>query len=105
MFHLDPAWHMILGGVENQSISQSVELFNWQTGEQCFLENLPEKVRGHAGTVFEGIPMFCGGWNASIKPQELCYQYNNVTKRWEMVGYSLNFININYANMFFYKFI
>ena len=86
MFHLDPAWHMILGGVENQSVSQSVELFNWQTGEQCFLENLPEKVRGHAGTVFEGIPMFCGGWNASTKPQELCYQYNNVTKRWDMVG-------------------
>ena len=40
MFDDEPAWHMIIGGKNNEDLA-SVEAYNWKTGEQCFLTDLP----------------------------------------------------------------
>jgi hypothetical protein len=34
---------MIIGGMSGTEYIDAVELFNWETGEQCFLSSLPEK--------------------------------------------------------------
>jgi hypothetical protein len=67
-------WHMIIGGKNNEDLS-SVELFNWRTGQQCWLKDIPIKVRIHAGTVFEGIPIICGGFSSEESIAN-CYKYS-----------------------------
>jgi len=47
---------MIVGGSNQYPKSlNSVELFNWQTGEKCRLANLPVSLQGHSGVNFINI--------------------------------------------------
>jgi len=46
---------MIVGGLKNVKLN-TVELFNWQTNEHCWLNNLTYPVNGHSGTVMDGTP-------------------------------------------------
>jgi hypothetical protein len=75
---------MIIGGKNNEDLS-SVELFNWRTKEQCSLKDLPIKVRIHAGTVFQGIPIICGGY-VSDETTDECYKYSILEKSWLAVS-------------------
>jgi hypothetical protein len=38
----DSSWHMTIGGTKDGKVIKSVEVFNWMTGHQCFVEPLPE---------------------------------------------------------------
>ena len=41
-FLSDSPWHMTIGGYNNGSALDSVELYNWETGQRCFIEPLPQ---------------------------------------------------------------
>ena len=73
-------WHMIIGGKNNEDLS-SVELFNWRTGEQCPLKDIPIRVRIHAGTVFQGVPIICGGFSSEESVSN-CYKFSIRDKTW-----------------------
>ena len=75
---------MIIGGKNSQDLS-SVELFNWRTGEQCPLKDIPIRVRIHAGTVFEGVPIICGGFSSEESIAN-CYKYSIQDKSWSPVS-------------------
>jgi hypothetical protein len=77
---------MILGGNgENEKQLKSVELFNWETGKHCTLENLPFGVAAHSGIVMNGSPVFCGGYLDSSRSSSWCHKYNIRSKEWEKV--------------------
>ena len=82
----EPEWHMIIGGKNVEDLS-SVELFNWKTGEQCPMEDLPYGIRIHAANVFDGVPLICGGFSAE-KLIESCFKYSNVQQEWTQVRFS-----------------
>ena len=53
---------MIFGGNRPPSgYLKTVELYNWQTGKQCQLKEIPNKLSAHVGTVMDGVPVYCGG--------------------------------------------
>jgi len=72
---------LIIGGYTGSSIS-SVELYNWKTGEQCQLKDLPEPVSCQSGTVMEGTPIFCGNYRNT---HDKCYSFNKTSKTWSQV--------------------
>ena len=74
-------WHMIIGGKNKDEELSLVELFNWRTGKQCPLKDIPKRVRIHAGTVFQGIPIICGGLSGE-KAVANCYKYSIEEKDW-----------------------
>jgi hypothetical protein len=78
---LDPAWHLITGGSNSANI---FEAYNWKTGQQCQLENLPYGMGAHVGTVFEGVPMLCGNYN-SQQGDTRCQKLNTKSMIWEKV--------------------
>jgi hypothetical protein len=75
---------MIIGG-KNVTDLTSVELFNWKTGQQCYLLDLPKGVRIHSGLVFDGSIIYCGGYSLEV-PQKNCYRFKSEEKTWEPVG-------------------
>ena len=81
----EPEWHMIIGGKNVDDLS-SVELFNWKTGEQCQMEDLPNGIRIHAATVFDGVPLICGGFSAE-KLIESCFKYSSLQQEWIQVSF------------------
>jgi len=78
---------MTIGGKSGNDYISSVELFNWETGEQCFLANLPDKFGLHAGAVLDGVPVFCGGYGPSNTRQKGCYKFDKVAKNWQNVSW------------------
>ena len=79
-------WHMILGGQKNLfEVLQSVELYNWQTGQQCQLGDLPNEIFAHSGTELEGVPVYCGGIIDEVDQKD-CYKYNSETGSWDKVS-------------------
>lgn len=75
----------MLGGINETGFLSSVELFNWQSGEQCHLPDLPYPVYGHVGTVLDGVPVFCGGDNGLI--QYKCFKLNLTDLTWNRVSF------------------
>ena len=75
---------MIIGGTSGSDTLRSVELYNWQTGEQCYLADLPEGFARHTGAIFEGVPVVCGGTASSAKAD--CYDYNIKINTWSRVN-------------------
>ena len=51
----EPKWHIVIGGYMAGRLN-SVELFNWQTLEQCQLPNLTYPINGHSAVVFDRVP-------------------------------------------------
>ena len=80
----DNEWLVLLGGINEVGFLSSVELFNWKTGEQCHLLDLPHAVYGHVGAVLEGVPVFCGGDNGFI--QYKCFKFNLTDMTWNRVS-------------------
>ena len=79
-------WHMIVGGSNGTSLLDSVELFNWKTREQCMLKSkLPITISEHSGIVFDGVPIFCGGYGLVNTRQKGCYKLDKDTKNWQNV--------------------
>ena len=78
----------MLGGINETGFLSSVELFNWQTGEQCHLPDLPYPVYGHVGTVLDGVPVFCGGDNGLI--QYKCFKLNLTDLTWNRVSFQFS---------------
>lgn len=77
---------MILGGQQDIfNVLKSVELYNWQTGEQCTLGDLPYEVSAHSGTEIDGVPVFCGGIKDE-EDQSECYKYNHEADSWEKIA-------------------
>ena len=62
----------------------TVELFNWKTGEQCFLQHLPYKVAGHSGIIMDGVPVYCGGYSTEIEAR--CFMLNKTSQVWVQVS-------------------
>ena len=74
---LEPAWHLILGGNGPPFFYLStVELYNWQTGEQCQLKDHPYEVAGQAATVMDDVPVFCGGF--STLAEKRCFNFTKL---------------------------
>jgi len=38
----DSPWHLLIGGFDGSKELKSVELYNWKTGQKCFIEDLPQ---------------------------------------------------------------
>jgi len=38
----DSPWHLSIGGQKDSDTLSSVELFNWKTGQKCFIDDLPQ---------------------------------------------------------------
>jgi hypothetical protein len=89
---------MITAG-KNVGDLSTVELFNWRTGQQCPLKDIPIKVRIHAGTVFRGIPMICGGFSSEVSIAN-CYNYSIQDKIWLPVSIMPIVINNRRINLF-----
>ncbi len=79
---------MVIGGngYQDGSFLSSVELFNWQTGEQCQIKNFFNSISAHSGTVLDGIPIICGGYRYSSGLDE-CYKLNKNDLSWERVSF------------------
>jgi len=71
-------------GYPGPSYLKSVELYNWQTGEQCQLSDLPIGTAAHSATIFQGVPVYCGG--ESIGIDNRCYKLNTVSMEWTQVS-------------------
>ena len=74
----ESSWHLIFGYLS------SVELYNWQTGGQCELNDLPfNDLSSPHGAVIDGVPVFCGGFSegAGVKS---CFKL--VDKLWTQVA-------------------
>jgi len=82
----DSSWHMIIGGKSAAAYTDSVELYNWETGAQCSLASLPEAFGLHAGAIIDGVPVVCGGTTGAVKPD--CYEYDKKIKNWLRVNMS-----------------
>ena len=86
---LESAWHIIFGGYAPEfSPIATVELYNWQTGEQCQLKDLPYGVTEHTGTVIGDVPVFCGGY--SVNAENRCFKLNKTDQSWIQVHYLIN---------------
>ncbi len=59
----------------------SVELYNWRTGQQCQLPNLTYPIDGQVAVVMNGTPAYCGGYN-SLQ----CFKLDKVTRTWIKVS-------------------
>ena len=85
-------WHLIIGGdgdaLDDDRLA-SVELYNWETGEQCQLGDLPRPIAEHTGTVINGTPVYCGGvQDQGYVNSAECYKFNKKDRVWERVSHS-----------------
>ena len=79
---------MIIGGngyIDGTTLD-FVELFNWQTGEQCQIRDFYNDICAHTGTVLDGVPIICGGYRYSSGLDE-CYKLNKADMAWERVSF------------------
>jgi len=78
---------MVIGGSNGAMLLDTVELFNWKTHEQCQLKaKLPITISEHTGTVFDGVPIFCGGFGPANTRQKGCYKYDKNVMNWQNVS-------------------
>jgi len=80
---------LVFGGLSSSyQYMDSVELFNWKTGQQCLLPPLPYAVYGQTAVVLNGAPVFCGG-DSEHGFVKHCNKFEKSTKSWVQVS-SLN---------------
>jgi hypothetical protein len=78
------AWYLVIGGENGGGKLKTIELYNWQTKETCFLPDLPYGVSGMVGTIINGSQVFCGGETTDV--QAKCYKLELSTLAWIEVG-------------------
>ena len=82
-FVTEQHWHLITGGDNSSGYHlRKVELLNWKTGEQCFLNDMPTERCMHVVQVLDGVPIICGG----LGPRSDCNKYVKDTDSWEKVA-------------------
>ena len=63
---------------------KTVELYNWQTGKQCKISDIPTDVLWKInGVVLEGYPAYCG-----TVDDKRCFKYDKTEKKWMEVSIS-----------------
>jgi hypothetical protein len=77
-----------LGGFSETSGSylQSVELYNWRTGQQCQLPNLPSPVYASVAVSMNGTLAYCGGDKGSGNLVQQCFRLDKTTNTWVQVS-------------------
>ncbi len=78
----EPSWHLIIGG---SYAARLVELYNWQTGQICQLNDLPYDMDASSGTVLDGIPILCGTWQSG-QGDKNCIKLNKDDLTWDRVS-------------------
>ncbi len=83
---VDKAWQLVFGGLSDfsGSVLNSVELYNWRTGQQCQLPNLTYPIAGQVSIVMNGTPAYCGGTTDANSLQ--CFNLDKVTRTWIKVS-------------------
>jgi len=81
---LDP-WHMIIGGKTSTRYEPTVELYNYESGEQCFMPEMSiGNLLGHAAW-FEDTAWVCGGeFNNTIHAN--CTIFDKASFSWKVVS-------------------
>ncbi len=76
----------MFGGLSDSSglTLNSVELYNWRTGQQCQLPNLTNPIAGQVSIVMNGTPAYCGGGTDTGSLQ--CFNLDKVTRTWVQVS-------------------
>jgi hypothetical protein len=70
-----------------QGLQSSCELFNWQTREQCQIQDFPYPAEAATGIVFQNdVPCICGGFTG-FKNEKRCHRLDEPTRRWIPVGF------------------
>ena len=78
---------MIIGGNVNYGLTDSIELFNWQSQEQCsYPGRLPKPLSQLSGAVIEGVPVICGGYGPGNSRSKECYKLDAATASWVPVS-------------------
>ena len=77
----------MFGGLSDSSglTLNSVELYNWRTGQQCQLPNLTNPVASQVSVVMNGTAAYCGGSNAAGRSLQ-CFKLDKATKTWMQVS-------------------
>ena len=78
-------WQIIFGG--QSPFLNSVELFNWRTGQQCTFPSLPNPVYGQAAIAVEGTVAYCGGLNNQGQAVLQCFKLQTSTRTWVQVSW------------------
>ncbi len=86
LFSEEPTWHLILGGYCKGRLN-SVELYNWQTGEICQLANLTIPINSQSATVLDGFPIYCGGYFGTAGwTSDRCFKFDKAARDWTEVS-------------------
>ena len=67
---------MLVGGRSGDVDQATAELFNWVTGKQCRLPDLPEVMVKPIGGILDGVPIVCG---------TRCYKFSVAKNNWQWV--------------------
>ena len=67
---------------------QSVELFNWRTGQQCSFTSLPNKSVYSISVAMDGIPAYCES-RTDLGQSSHCFKLDKLTKSWMQVSSGL----------------
>ena len=89
-FVSDSKWHLIIGGKSAANYISAAELYNWETGAQCRVKDLPLAFGKHSGTVIDGVPIVCGGTTDAATIQTKCYKFDTKLKDWLNVSSIVN---------------
>ena len=74
---------MVIGGRSGSDIIDTVELYNWETGEQCYHPKpFPEKLVFSSGAILNGVPIVCGGSTADGAASTRCYKFDSTSNDW-----------------------
>ena len=76
---------MIIGGQSSTRNEPTVELYNYESGEQCFLPEMPiGNMLGHAAW-FENTALVCGGMiNGTLHKN--CTMFDQLSLTWKEVS-------------------
>jgi len=85
----------IIGKLEKSALSNHYLKYNFikLSCEQRLMLKYLQRMVGHSGTLINGVPIVCGGYNGDDYDVK-CFQYQRYTKRWERVTFFL-VINIH----------
>ena len=74
-------WHMIIGGKSSTRTEPTVELYNYESGEQCFLPDMPKgNFLGNAAWLNSTAVVCDGGWSTTN-----CTMFNQTSNAWNAV--------------------
>ena len=80
---------MIIGGNIGSGLTDTIELFNWKTKEQCnYPVKLPKVLSQLSGAVIGGVPVVCGGYGPGNTRSKECFKLDVDEDSWVPVSTS-----------------